>query len=228
MSLEKIISKLRIFLILLVIVIVNISAEETIETNQLTKNEQYQTNNIKTRESMNSNIQYVGGTGPNNYTKIQDAIDNSTDFDCIFVYDDNSPYEEQILIYKPLKIIGENKNSTIIDGNKSANASVVTVRANGVIIQGFTIKNSHSSFNGINVNSRFSKILDCIIIQNLGEGIMIIGSTNISICDNIIINNNIGISLESSFETLISRNKIENNEENAIKLKYSYKNIIQR
>ncbi len=34
----------------------------------------------------NRNILYVGGTGPNNYTRIQDAIDNASDGDTIFVY----------------------------------------------------------------------------------------------------------------------------------------------
>jgi hypothetical protein len=32
------------------------------------------------------NTLYVGGTGPNNYSSIQDAIENATSFDTIFVY----------------------------------------------------------------------------------------------------------------------------------------------
>ena len=37
------------------------------------------------------NTLYVGGLGPNNYTIIQEAIDNASDGDTIFVYDDSSP-----------------------------------------------------------------------------------------------------------------------------------------
>ncbi len=43
------------------------------------------------------NIFYVGGSGFGNYTKIQDAIDNSSNGDTIFVYDDSSPYYENIV-----------------------------------------------------------------------------------------------------------------------------------
>jgi len=41
---------------------------------------------------------YVGGSGPGNYSKIQDAIDNATDGDVVFVYDDSSPYHENLVI----------------------------------------------------------------------------------------------------------------------------------
>jgi pectin methylesterase-like acyl-CoA thioesterase len=43
---------------------------------------------------------YVGGTGPNNYTKIQDAIDNASNQDTIFVY--NGIYQEHIIINKEI------------------------------------------------------------------------------------------------------------------------------
>ena len=34
------------------------------------------------------NVLYVGGTGPKNYTKIQNAIDNASNGDTVFVFDD--------------------------------------------------------------------------------------------------------------------------------------------
>ena len=43
-------------------------------------------------------ILYVGGDGPGNYTKIQDAIENATSGDTIFVYDDSTPYFETLMI----------------------------------------------------------------------------------------------------------------------------------
>ncbi len=49
---------------------------------------------LKTKNSQSSstgNWLYVGGSGPGNYTKIQDAIDNASDGDTVFVYDDFSP-----------------------------------------------------------------------------------------------------------------------------------------
>ena len=35
------------------------------------------------------NTLYVGGTGEGNYTKIQDAIDNASDGDTVYVFDDS-------------------------------------------------------------------------------------------------------------------------------------------
>ena len=40
------------------------------------------------------NILYVGGNGPNNYTKIQDAINNANNGDTVYVY--NATYWENI------------------------------------------------------------------------------------------------------------------------------------
>ena len=45
---------------------------------------------------VSGNTLYVGGSGPGNYTRIQDAIDNASDGDTVFVYDDSSPYFEII------------------------------------------------------------------------------------------------------------------------------------
>jgi len=39
-------------------------------------------------------ILYVGGNGPNNYTKIQDAIDDARDGDTVFVF--NGTYFETL------------------------------------------------------------------------------------------------------------------------------------
>ena len=61
----------------------------------------------------NGNILYVGGIGPDNYTKIQDAIDNASDGDTVFVFNDSSPYNETITINKSITLQGEDKNITI-------------------------------------------------------------------------------------------------------------------
>ena len=68
--------------------------------------------------TISGSILYVGGSGPNNYTNIQDAINDASDGDTIFVYDDSSPYDESIIIDKSIQLIGENKYSTVISGSK--------------------------------------------------------------------------------------------------------------
>jgi len=83
------------------------------------------------RISGGGNILYVGGSGPNNYTKIQDAIDAASDGDTIFVYDDSSPYLEDFVIYKSVTLMGENRNTTILDG-------VMLVNSNSTVVENVT------------------------------------------------------------------------------------------
>jgi nitrous oxidase accessory protein NosD len=85
------------------------------------------------------NIFYVGGSGPGNYTKIQDAINDSLDGDTVFVY--NGIYFENLMIFKrSISLIGEDKHNTIIDG--CGGEWTVGIDANNVTVTGFTIMNA--------------------------------------------------------------------------------------
>lgn len=86
-----------------------------------------------------NSILYVGGTGPGNYTLIQDAIDNASDGDTIFVFDEGSPYHELLILNKAIQLIGENKNTTIIDANYTG--TPVNITHDNCQILNFTIKN---------------------------------------------------------------------------------------
>jgi parallel beta-helix repeat protein len=120
----------------------------------------------KSLPASRGNWLYVGGSGPGNYTRIQDAIDNASDGDTMFVYDDSSPYYENIRIEKSITIRGENKNSTVITGITSANnTSGVNITADAVSISRFTIQNfSH----GIYLTSNNNQISDNIFRDNFG------------------------------------------------------------
>ncbi len=127
---------------------------------------------------------YVGGSGPGNYTKIQDAIDNASSGDTVFVYDDSSPYYENVVINKvSVSLIGEDKNTTVIDGNKKGD--VVYIEVNNVKIAGFMIQNSKA-------------------------GVYMFHSTNCTITGNIISNNDNGICIFTG-HNLIRRNTFQNN-----------------
>jgi len=95
----------------------------------------------------NGKTHYVGGSGPGNYTNIQDAINNSVDGFTIFVYDDSSPYYENLFIDISINLIGENKDTTIIDGRNIGDVAYVT--ADFVNITGFTFQNSKKSSSGL-------------------------------------------------------------------------------
>jgi len=134
------------------------------------------------------NTLYVGGDGIGNYSKIQDAIDNATDGDTVFVY--NGTYFENITIDKTLSVLGENKENTIIDGGNTGN--VVTVFADKVIFSGFKVQNSGSDWDisGILIEPccNGSIINDNYIVNNYG-GIRLRGSGYNIITDNTIIEN---------------------------------------
>ena len=57
---------------------------------------------------------YVGGSGPGNYTSIQTAINDVSAGGTVYIYN-GTYYEHHILIEKKICLLGENKNSTIID-----------------------------------------------------------------------------------------------------------------
>jgi len=126
------------------------------------------------------NTLYVGGTGPNNYTKIQDAIDNSSNGDTVFVYDDSSPYQGNISIAKSINLIGENRNTTIIDG--IGKNTVVRITCDFVKVENFNITNGGNAIVLIYANN-------CIISKNnfidsLWKGIYGTRSHNNLIIDN--------------------------------------------
>jgi hypothetical protein len=90
--------------------------------------------------SPRGNWWYVGGNGPGNYTRIQDAIDNASDGDTVFVYDDSSPYVEHVRITKAISLVGENRNTTEIDAPFQPTGYCIGIDAENVTVSNFTIK----------------------------------------------------------------------------------------
>ncbi len=167
---------------------------------------------------------YVGGSGPGNYSTIQSAINDASDGDTVFVYDDSSPYVENLVVDKSIELIGENRHTTVIDGNEKEDADVILIKADGVTVQGFTVQNS-SYDNGIEIISHNNIIKDNILTDNkmgiqLGE-IPFIYSNNSIIEGNIITNNNFaGIYFAWAFNNIISGNIISSNKYHGVFITY--------
>jgi parallel beta-helix repeat protein len=150
---------------------------------------------------------YVGGTGDGNYTKIQDAINNASDEDTVFVYDRLSPYYENLIVNKSINLIGGDRDTTIIDGNNSG--QVVTVSADWVTISGFTIRNGET---GIHIDSDYNTITGNNITSYSQGGIYLdYSNSNVILGNNIISNNGIGIVIDKSHNNTITSNNISNN-----------------
>lgn len=73
------------------------------------------TGTVAGQANLDGSTLYVGGSGPNNYTKIQDAIENASDGDTIYVYP--GEYNGRFSIRKSISLIGKEKNSTVIVGD---------------------------------------------------------------------------------------------------------------
>jgi len=164
--------------------------------------------------SMNPTVLFVGGTGPGNFTKIQDAIDNASDGDIVFVYD--GFYEENIRIVSSIQLIGIQNSTTIIDGGSAD--SVISIKADDTQVLGFTIQNGRNDIQsaGIEISTAENVHIIGNIIQNNGElGIYLKGpeTSGVKIIHNTIRNNSYGIYLSDSPKTLISENAITDNEE---------------
>ena len=151
------------------------------------------------------NILYVGGSGLGNYSSIQDAIDNASSGDTVFVYDDSSPYKENLLIGKTIDLIGENKETTLIEGNDDTD--VIKISAEGTQVSGFSIRTTgvELDYSGINIYSNHTLISGNIIFDN-GWGVKIYKNSYNQIIGNIFLNNNCGLYLRKG------NNAIKNNQ----------------
>jgi parallel beta-helix repeat protein len=79
----------------------------------------------------------VNDDGGADFTTIQEAIDFARDGDQIFVY--AGTYLEHLIINKSVSLFGENRKTTIIDGESAEN--VIYISAEDVTITEFTIQN---------------------------------------------------------------------------------------
>ncbi len=161
---------------------------------------------------------YVGGTGPENYTRIQDAIDNSSNEDTVFVY--NGEYNDfypdgqfgyTVNVNKEIRLLGEDKNHTIING--TGHAITVRVSANNVEINGFTIQNGGGSFcGGVRImDGKYRTRVRYNIIKNNNAGVFMMWNRDVDIRNNIIEKNGNGLYIYDSTTTDIMDNIIANN-----------------
>ena len=171
--------------------------------------------------NLRGNILYVGGNGSGNYTNIQDAINDASDEDTVFVYNESSPYYENVVVDKSINLIGEDRDKTVIDGNNWGD--VVLISADKVNISGFTIQNSGINENdtGIKLNSDHNVINGNYINSNNMNGLLLYFSNENIISDNSISSNDDdAIVLYDSKNNTISDNIISFNDGNGIIIYY--------
>jgi len=168
---------------------------------------------------------YVGGSGPGNYTRIQDAIDNASNGDTVYVYDDSSPYNEYVKINTSIHLVGENQKTTVIDGQ---GLIAVSLKADAITFTGFTVQNTGFLSFGLYVFSNNNTIRGNIFSNNFLSDIYLTTSNNNTITENTFSNSAIGICLSESNDTTITRNIITKNHGYGIALANSRRNLISQ
>ena len=124
------------------------------------------------------NTKIVDKNGKGDYTSIQEAINNEPEGTTIYVK--NGLYNEILNINKKIKIIGENKENTIIHSESEQNKYSINLNAPEIIIEKLSIKNSGSGLytSGIKITALQTQIQDCIIYET-PVGIAIFTSNNV-------------------------------------------------
>jgi len=156
---------------------------------------------------------YVGGSGPGNYTKIQDAIDNASEGDTVFVY--NGMYYEHITVDKPLVLIGIPSISGDIPYIDGGDEITVLIRADNCIFDKFSV-GSDWSF-GILLQSNGNIIRNCSVLKASSD-IKLDHASNNLISHNIFRGNDQGILLENSSNNTIINNTVDSHKYSKLKL----------
>jgi parallel beta-helix repeat protein len=182
-------------------------------------------------QSSRGNWLYVGGSGPANFTRIQDAVDNASDNDTIFVF--SGIYHENIVIHKSISLLGQQRDTTIILG---ANGSeIILLQGCSVELKGFTIqKYDKTNDVGINIGNCWSTHIYDNYLVSCGIGIWVTEFDSSIISNNTFFNCTNGLYIDFIANITIAQNRIEGNgngygiEFGGVQFGVLYKNYIIR
>jgi len=138
---------------------------------------------------------------PDDYATIDEALINAVQGDTIFVK--QGVYHETLKIEKPVSIVGEDRDTTVIVGVLRDGVKVpITIRQNNVSVTGFTLSDGYA---GIQLSGNFC-----------------------SVTGNKIRNTNFGIIISFCSQNNISGNIVDSVKYSAIKLAIASANLIQK
>jgi parallel beta-helix repeat protein len=165
---------------------------------------------------------YVGGSGPGNYTRIQDALDNVISGGTVYVLP--GMYHEHLVITTPVHLIGDNTDSTIINGDNEN--YVVILESGNSTLSGFTIIQSEKKFPfaGICVVSNYNTISDNILTNNFyGMQLGYAANYNLIVNNTIFNNGRCGICFNHASYNKLIYNVVSDNPVNGFGL-YEFSN----
>jgi parallel beta-helix repeat protein len=169
---------------------------------------------IEIAQTRASTIIEVDDDGGKDYKTIQEAVDAAQPGDIVFVY--NGTYNENIFIDKTINLTGISRDNTTINGTDI----VISVDgADYINITGFTIKTGGTA--GIRFNYSNNSLIMNNRVEENDYGIQILRSNDTIIKNNIVSNNSLydGIYVSESRNTTIENNDCINNNGRGIYLR---------
>jgi parallel beta-helix repeat protein len=165
-------------------------------------------------DNARANTLYVGGVGPSNYTAIQDAVNNASVGNTVYVF--NGIYKEQVVIEKTISMIGEDVDATFIEVDSTGRG--IYIASDWVNVSGFTLlskpwpPSSDPDIFGIELYESEN----CTILNNKLElnkkGVYLVDSDHNYVADNYGINNVDGyVLLNSDFNVLVNNTAFSSN-----------------
>jgi len=209
---RKVVLLILIFFILVMTALVSQSIScQSINNQQRLSNQVYRVHNINTGL---------------NYTTIQEAINANETQSGHTIRVDAGLYYENVVINKSILLIGENKETTIIDANGTE--SVVIIIGKDAVLTGFTIQNSGPLLfdSGVHLWYGGNITITNNIIRRNNNGVWLDKSRIINISGNNIEDNIHAFAMEGAFHNTIYGNTIINNEKGMWFIQYcSYNKI---
>ncbi len=183
-----------------------------------------------TSSSFQEGILYVGGNGPGNYSKIQEAINDSIPGGTVYVYNDSSPYYEHLVIQKSISLIGEDSQSTEINGSSLDNSlDTVQVIADAVIIRNFHLTHNNGYYYqaALKITGDFLALSNCIVSGNEWIGVYLVSASFCNITDCELYDNLMALNLVGSDDNIIQNCSFYRNAEAIVLTQSSDQNQIR-
>lgn len=160
---------------------------------------------------------------PTDFLRIQDAINNATVGDTIFVR--SGTYNEDIALNKSVSLIGESRDSTVIN---SVDAQyVISILASDATVCSFTVTNIFPQGDGIIMYSGHNITICNNTIRDGHDGLIAFNSFGNHVSGNAFLNNSdYGINLYSSPDNVFSDNTISDNGVSGLEFASSSNNVI--
>lgn len=148
-----------------------------------------------------------------NYTTIQAAINDQETVDGHTIFVEEGTYYEHVVVNKSISLIGEDRDTTIIDGNGTGAVVILTVQ--NVFVSNFTVINAgfQAPISGaILLNETANCVIENVATMNSDPcGIALINSSRNKISRSKSFNNTWGLLLVNSNENVIVENMISGN-----------------